>query len=448
MNQFTSSALRWLESILQERFGHSFTVIQEADALLLTLPGSQSNIRFDTLQAVFHQSRSDFPCAQWQASVEGYKGPIENTVPAPSEDELPAPLIEIDEHGATIHYDILGLTYWMLTRLEEIGRTDLDSHQRFPATSSHAYKHGYLERPIIDEWLIILGQVIQRVWPGLELKQHEFSMKVSHDVDRPSRYGFRPLKHLVRAMAGDVLKYQNFKGALIAPWVRLTTKRQLHPADPFNTFEWLMDVSEANKLASAFYFICGRTHPSKDADYEPEHPAIRNLMRRIHERGHEIGLHPSYGTFQKPDLIKLEADRLKQICSEEGIQQSEWGGRMHYLRWEQPTTLRAWSDAGMSYDSTMGYADHPGFRCGTCHEYSAFDSVLQEPVNLKIRPLIVMEGTIFSPKYLGLEQSRAAERFSSLKVCCENVGGQFVILWHNSEFMFSNHSVLYEKICG
>ena len=446
MNQFTHSALCWLESILRERFGHSFTVCQQAHALLLELPGRKGEIRFDNQQTVFHQSRSDFPCKHWQASAEGFQAPIKDAIPAPSIGELPAPLIEVGERGATIHYDILGLTYWMLTRLEEVGRTDLDNHQRFPATSSHAYNHGYLERPVLDEWLMILGQVIQRVWPQLELKQHKYSIKVSHDVDRPSRYGFRSLKPLIRAMAGDVLKYRNIQGALIAPWVRLNTKQQLHLADPFNTFDWLMDVSEANNLKSAFYFICGRTNPAKDADYEPEHPAIRNLMRRIHDRGHEIGLHPSYGTFQKPELIAQECERLKRICSEEGIQQSEWGGRMHYLRWEQPTTMRAWSDAGMTYDSTLGYADRPGFRCGTCHEYPAFDPIAQEPLSLRIRPLIVMEGTIISPQYLGLGQSKAFRKITKFKEYCEKMDGQFTLLWHNSEFLFDENRDTYSEL--
>lgn len=446
MKQFTHSALRWLESILQERFGYSFVVRQEADSLLFSLPGSQRNVCFDNLQAVFHQSRTGFPCMQWRASVEGYKAPVEDTIPAPSESQLPAPLIEVNEQGATIHYDILGLTYWMLTRLEEVNRTDLDNHQRFPATSSHAYQHEYLERPIVDEWLSVLGQVIHRVWPLLKLKQHKFSIKVSHDVDRPSRYGFRPLKPLLRAMGGDVVRSKNFKFALIAPWIRLTTKQQLHPADPFNTFDWLMDVSETHNLRSAFYFICGRTQPAKDADYEPEHPAIRNLMRRIHERGHEIGLHPSYGTFQMPGLIVHEAERLKRICSEEGIQQSEWGGRMHYLRWEQPTTLRGWSDAGMSYDSTLGYADRPGFRCGTCHEYPVFDPVVQEAANLRVRPLIVMEGTIFSTQYLGLSQDDALEKVKTLKEACQQVQGQFVLLWHNSELYSEKLKSFYLEI--
>lgn len=90
----------------------------------------------------------------------------------------------------------------MLNRIEEIDRTDLDDHGRFPAIHSHAYKHGYLVRPVVNEWLHVLRQVIQKQWPQVELKQHEFSMKVSHDVDSPSRYGFSSAKKLLKAMGG------------------------------------------------------------------------------------------------------------------------------------------------------------------------------------------------------------------------------------------------------
>ena len=68
-------------------------------------------------------------------------------------DELVSPPIEPRADRHVVHYDIIGLTYWMLARVEEIGRTDLDNHQRFPATSSHAYKYGYIDRPVVDEWL-------------------------------------------------------------------------------------------------------------------------------------------------------------------------------------------------------------------------------------------------------------------------------------------------------
>lgn len=442
----TVSALRWLEVIFAERFGQAWHLSCTPAGLRLQLLGAEGAIVFDKLEDGFTQAHSDQPFAWWDASGEGWNSVLGGALPAPGVVELHAPLIETLAGDHIIHYDIPGLTCWMLARVEEIGRTDLDNHSRFPATSSHAYKHGYLDRPVVDEWLHVLGQVIQRQWPGLELKQHEFKMRVSHDVDQPSLYAFKPWKTIARMMAGHLLKRHDIKAFLTAPYVKLATRSELHPADPCSTFDWLMDVSEANNLQSAFYFICGGDH-ANDADYQPEHFVIRNLMRRIHARGHEIGLHPSYETFQQPELIKQEADSLKRICAEEGIEQSQWGGRMHYLRWEQPTTMRAWADAGMTYDSTLGYADRSGFRCGTCHEYPAFDPVTQEQLSLRIRPLVVMECTVIDSVYLGLGVTGEAEKkMQQLKERCRQVKGCFGFLWHNSYFKSDYYLITYKNI--
>jgi hypothetical protein len=441
------SALAWLASILQERFGHALTLTpQSINTLRITFGTDTTYIELPLDSVTFTRADSNLPCTRWDASAEGWQSALGLPLPAPGAARLPVPLITPTDQGMHVAYDILGLTYWMLSRQEEVGRTDLDAHGRFPATSSHAYKHDYLERPVVDEWLHILGQVMQRTWPGIELKQHSFSMKVSHDVDRPSRYGFLSVPALVRAMAGDVIKRGDLKNAILAPWIRANSRNKLHGSDPVNTFDWIMDVSEHHDLQSAFYFICGHTDPH-DADYQLEHPAIRHLIRHIHQRGHEIGLHPSYGTYQKPHLIDQEAERLRKVCSEEGIVQEEWGGRMHYLRWEHPTTLRAWADASMSYDSTLSYADRPGFRCGTCFEYPAFDPVAQEALRLRIRPLIAMECTVMASRYMGLGSGgEALAKFVELKNTCSAVGGCFTLLWHNTQLEADPARQIYQQI--
>lgn len=444
---FSVNAIQWLQAVLEERFGHEIVLSAQSGKLILALKGYPEMIEFDYLQSVFHQSTSNFLCKQWQPSEEGFTAPIEDLIPAPSEGELPAPLIEMNGQRATIHYDILGLTYWMLTRQEEIGREDLDNHQRFPATSSHAFQHGYLERPIVDEWLNILGQVMQKLWSGIQLKRHQFSVKVSHDVDSPARYAFQNMKGLVRTIGGDVLVRRDIISAIKAPWIWLNSRHELHPADPDNTFDWLMRQSESNGLTSAFYFICGRTDARKDALYEPEMPQIRQLMREIHQRGHEIGLHPSYNTYNRPEEIAREAVRLRKVCAEEGIEQEEWGGRMHFLRWDQAATLKALANSGMTYDSTLSYADRPGFRCGTCFEYPAYDAATDKPLTLRIRPLVAMDCTVIADRYLGLGSTEAAyEKFNKLKDNCKKVCGAFTLLWHNSYFNTPEDFEIYRRL--
>jgi len=443
----TYAGLQWLEAILQERFGHAFSLQPQADGTLaLILPVSDRCITLAMDHATFTRMDSNLPCTQWDASVEGWHMALHPILPAPGADSLPTPLITPTSQGLHIGYDIIGLTYWMLSRQEEVGRTDLDEHGRFPAVSSHAFKHGYLERPIVDEWLHILGQAIHLVWPGLTLKQHRFEMKVSHDVDEPSRYGFRSAFGLIRAMGGDVLKRCAFKNALLGPWIRLNTQERIHPLDTYNTFDWLMDLSERHGLTSAFYFTCGRQGTAYGAGYELDHPAIRNLLRHIYGRGHEIGLHPGYGTYLDSAQIKREAARLRQVCAEEGVHQDQWGGRMHYLQWRQPITLRAWDDAGMAYDSTLTYADHAGFRCGTCHEYPAFDPVKPTLLKLHIRPLIAMDGTVLDKEYMGRRGPDAYNEFMKLKHTCEAVQGAFTLLWHNTRFTTKQERELYEAV--
>lgn len=445
---YTTNAIKWMVLILEERFGHVFTLRPEPNGKIieLSLLDHSDSITFILDGSTFIRSDSDLPCSIWNAAAEGWNTVLEPGLPTPGAFTLVTPLIELNSKGYKVNYDILGLTYWILTRQEEVGRTDLDAHGRFPATSSHAFRHGYLERPIIDEWMYLIRQLISRTWPGLQLKQHTFNMMVSHDVDAPSRYGFTTAKGLLFKMAGDVVKHGNIRNAIKAPWIRFNSYKSIHHDDPFNTFEWIMDVSDYNKLTSTFYFICGRTS-NFDADYEIDHKAIRLLMKRIHERGHLIGLHPSYGTFKNPDLLVQEALKLRKVMSEENILQKNLGGRMHYLRWEQPSTLCAWEVAGMQYDSTLGYADLPGFRCGTCYEYLAFDPQAKKILNLRIRPLITMECTVMDTRYMGLGTSENSyAKFISLKKTCKAVNGTYTLLWHNSELEKKSKKKLYSSV--
>lgn len=345
-----------------------------------------------------------------------------------------------------LNHRLPGLLYWMLARCEELDDRPLDRYERFPATASHAVMHGYLERPVVDEWIGFLRRAAERVWPSLEaVKTRGLRIIPSHDVDQPSRYVMRPFRGFARAVVDDVLVEHDLRRALKGIWARIASPGALRPSDPANTFDWIMRTSEARRLSSTFFFICGRTAPRMDAGYEPEDPAIRSLMRNIHERGHEIGLHPSFGTFRSPEAVRDEADRLRRILTEESIHQNEWGARMHFLRYAHPTTLRVLSEAGLAYDTTLGYADRIGFRCGTRHEYPGFDPIEDRILSIRVRPLVVMDCSVMDEAYMGLGTGAAAlGAIARVKAACRTAGGDFTILWHNSELVRADQRALYE----
>jgi hypothetical protein len=189
--------------------------------------------------------------------------------------------------------------------------------------------------------------------------------------------------------------------------------------------------------------MTGVTSAEHDGGYSVDDPDIRALLRRIHARGHELGIHPSYGSYRDPAVIACELNLLRQACADEGIEQGTWGGRQHYLRWE-PTTWRRYADAGLGYDSTLHYPQHPGFRAGTCIDYPVFDLERGRRLPLREVPLIAMEASFL--QYLALSHDEAYTRMVELKNECRRVGGTFTFLWHNNRLQSVRDRRLYEAV--
>ncbi|MEO6771872.1 MAG: hypothetical protein ABI467_02490, partial [Kofleriaceae bacterium] len=135
--------------------------------------------------------------------------------------------------------------------------------------------------------------------------------------------------------------------------------------------------------------------------------------------------HPSYNAYADPELWKLEYDRLARLAPAPVV-----GGREHYLRFAVPETWRIWDANGMEWDSTLGYADREGFRCGTCYEFPVFDVRAGRRLRLRERPLVAMDATLVG--YRKLDPAATAAVLAGLRAECKKYGGTFMLLWHNS----------------
>lgn len=344
--------------------------------------------------------------------------------------------------------DIFGSAFFLLTRYEEVVKSDRDKHDRFPATASLAYQENFLDRPIINEYLEILWACLKRLWPRLQRKIHQPKTLVSCDVDNPYSFYVKSWRKTARKTIGDLFKRKSVSEAIQTLQNTWFSQLGNFSHDPLNTFDWIMDINEKAGNRVAFYFLVDKTVPFMDGHYDINEPRIRALIRQIHQRGHEIGLHTSYNTYQYPEQTKKEFKRLKQICAEEGLEQARWGGRQHYLRWETPTTFQNWSDAGLDYDTTLSFADIAGFRCGICYEFGTFNIKTRQTLNLKERPLVVMECTIIDKIYmnLGLENDAACQLMEQYKQRCHLFNGYFTLLWHNTRLIDLREINLYKKL--
>ncbi len=331
--------------------------------------------------------------------------------------------LEVTANTVICGHDALAAAFFMLTRWEESVQLDRDEHQRFPAKESLAYKFGFLHRPFVNEICEMLWNMLK----FLEIDQDRLplkpSLRLTHDVDEPLLWT-SPLFFL-KKLGGDILKRHDAAAALFS--VSSYYSSAFHGMkDPYDTFEMLMTVAENVNLSAYFFFMSGGGHKLDPPSYLHQH-FIQKLFQRIKERGHHIGFHPSYETYNDESVFAQEKMRLENACG-----QAVKVGRQHFLRFQAPDTWRIWANQGMEWDSTLAYAEQVGFRCGSCLAFPVFDCQRREALPLMEYPLTAMEGSL--RKYQNLPPNLMLAKLNELWATTQKYGGTFTLLWHNSAF--------------
>jgi len=187
-----------------------------------------------------------------------------------------------------------------------------------------------------------------------------------------------------------------------------------------------MAISEKNGLISHFNFL-GERPKTADCYYSLHHPFVRNLFQKITARGHVIGFHPSREAHADPAVFEKELQSLRAVSP-----QAVDSGRQHFLCFSAPETWRRWAGAGMRLDSTLGYPEAEGFRCGICCEFPVFDFLSRRELPLREKPLLAMDVTL--AHYRKYTPEQASGRLNLLNDQVKKHRGEFVLLWHNSSW--------------
>jgi len=208
--------------------------------------------------------------------------------------------------GLTTPADLLGSAFFFLTRYEEVVRPTRDRHDRFPASASLAAEDAFLERPVVDEYVDHLWMALHYLWPSLVRRPTVFRLRPTHDVANPFAVFGQSARTIASALAGDVLRRRD-------PRLAARRVRSIFDAvsgrverDPFNTFDLLMKASERHGLRATFYFMAGKAPGDFDFRYQISDGPVVALLRRIHERGHEVGLHASYLSHRSEEQTIVE----------------------------------------------------------------------------------------------------------------------------------------------
>ena len=156
-----------------------------------------------------------------------------------------------------------------------------------------------------------------------------------------------------------------------------------------------MSKSEQIGVKSHFYFM---------SDNNCEYIYTKDfaeIIEKIKNRGHIIGFHPGYNTCSSNINWTEEKKKVEKYSN---IKLKE--GRQHILQVDLPTTFNIWESNGMEIDSTLGFADNVGFRCGTGDIFTLFNVTESRPFNLKEMPLVIMECSLSKYQKKSMNESQ------------------------------------------
>jgi hypothetical protein len=314
-----------------------------------------------------------------------------------------------------------------LSRWEESLSTQRDRHGRFTASQSVSSRDAFLHRPIVDEYGLAFLQALTYIYPSWPEPKRSLRVKLSHDADHigiPFDW-----KQVVR----HTTHYGNPKNSCRELWSFLSGGA---PAE-LRAVRDIAALSIKRRLDASVYWMASDPG-NQDSGYDPRLPLVRSVIQWLDDNNIENGVQPGYETFRSPAKLRREVAALREVLGDRPL-----GGRQHYLRW-CPETWIHWETSGLSYDSTLGFADRIGFRAGTCIPYRPWLFALNRPADLLEIPLLVMDGTLFV--YMKLDQERSLREVRDLLARCQAVGGVFTLVWHNNNLLDPRYRSLYLEL--
>lgn len=410
-------------------------ILSDAQATIVELDGADGpKLVFEHASSLHYRSflayggrprtvRATWPGRRWRGAINP-----DFLVPfAPASAQSGRPLFERERNTVRFSLDVLAATVLMLGRGEEIVSGPRDVWGRFPASESALGREDALERPIVDEYGDALARAFDELIPNFSPPARSLRVHLSHDVDDvgvPLRF-MQSLGHTLRrrsvsaTLRDFVASISSARPALLCALTAL--------------------VQEAleRSMRTAVYFKVSRKTPF-DSGYPLEHPKVRATVEWLRDAGVELGVHPSHFTLGSPQRLLEEVTALRGVLG-----QNVLGGRQHHLRWS-PKTWLDWENNGLSYDSSVGFAGHVGFRAGTAVPYKPWLFWLDREASLLELPLIVMDTTLFRYQRLTVNQIR--DTLTRLLATCRSVGGVFTLLWHNINFVAARDVALYREV--
>ncbi|WP_299431313.1 polysaccharide deacetylase family protein [uncultured Maribacter sp.] len=286
---------------------------------------------------------------------------------------------------SSIPFDVFSASFYLLSRYEEYLPHVKDMHGRFPPKESIAYQNDFLQIPLVDLWALKLLDALKEKFPDVEVVKRKYNFTSIIDVTSSHCYAYRGI---VRGISGFLLDLVYFRLKRIVQRVTVL----FNPSkDPYNNYEYLIDLHKKYSIKSMFFFQFA-SYSTYDKNVSTNNNKFKFLIKSVADYS-LVSLATSYSSFGNVTLIKKEKKELSSVINRP-INYS----RIRYNRVDIPETYRNLVEAEFTDDYTMGYTSEIGFRAGTCTPFYFYDIPLEIQQPIKIHPFAVHDYALTKEK--------------------------------------------------
>ena len=295
-----------------------------------------------------------------------------------------------------VPFDIFESIFFHISRIEEtiLPQENFIGRKQAFEEKLLVVKSGNEKVPIVDHLIRFLHDTF-----AARLLQQPTILALSHDIDVIKKF-----KHpliIFKKIGGHFYNRKSFKGLshLFKGFIDYLKKGK----DPFDTFDWLL-ISD-DTIEKQIYFLSGGNH-FWDSPYDQTTSYFETIVKQARTKGYQLGIHPSYESWNRADLIEKEKKHL-----EEHIGEVVTNSRQHFLNFDILKTPQLLLEVGINKDSSLGFTRRVGFRCGTGFPYFLYDFERESKSELVEDPLVFMESSCFYEA--GFDKGSISKVFSS-----------------------------------
>ncbi len=315
-----------------------------------------------------------------------------------------------------IGFDIFSAVFYIVSRYEEYGNYTPDEHGRFCGKNSTMYKNNIHTKPLVDIWRQIVYNKLKESFDCAQDGTIKYNTLATIDIDRLYLYKEKGLVKSCGGLIKDILK-GNFKN--VSKRLNVLMGKDV---DPHDNLSKIVDYyKKQNTELKVFWLLGDKSKYDNNLSYT--HPEQKSIIQKVSEYA-EVGIHPSYNSYNNPEQIKTEKQRLETILGKPVT-----ASRQHFLRMKLPQTYQQLIQAGITDDYTMGWHDIIGFRAGTAHTFNWYDIENETETILQITPFVAMDVTL--KNYMNLNIEQATIILNDLQNEIKKYVGTYATIAHN-----------------